>query len=252
MMSRCPAWSGRRRAPRGHDRNYRQSAPRPCPGRRKYPHRDLVRTAERHRDRAIRRPEPPACSPERPGPTRHPCITRRSARRERITSRSTAPSPGPQASPIPRPRAGLRPSRQDVAAGRRPVRPMDLAVARVVSPVNLATYAGPAAAGRSRVRLTLRRSEDELVAQVRRRWARSRSIRRSPPAGLTQRGSASLRPQPAGTGNRQTLSRMTASSKVQIRVSLVWVKAGASALGAPGRILSTPGRPATGRHPTRA
>ena len=37
MMSRCPAWSGRRRAPRGHDRDYRQSAPYPCAGRRGCP-----------------------------------------------------------------------------------------------------------------------------------------------------------------------------------------------------------------------
>ena len=35
----------------------------------------------------------------------------------------------------------------------------------------LAAYAGPAVAGGLRVWLTLRRSEDELVAQVRPRWA---------------------------------------------------------------------------------
>jgi hypothetical protein len=190
------------RAPRGHDRSYPPVGTVSLRRAAKVPHRDLVRTAGRHRDGAIRRPEPPACSPERPGrqpPTRRPCITRRSARRGRITSRSTSPSPWPDA-PDPSPSGWPAAEPTGCRHGTAPRTSNGPGCRAGCSPSTWPRMPGLRRRAGLRVWLTLRRSEDELVAQVRRRWARSGSIGRSPPGRAHPAGSASLRSQPAGTG----------------------------------------------------
>jgi hypothetical protein len=210
--------------PRGHDRSYPPVSTVSLRRAAKVPHCDLVRTAWRHRDGSIRRPEPPACSPERPGrqpPARRPCITRRSARRGESLAGRRCPHPG-RMRPDPRLRAGLRPSRLGVATGRRLVRPMDLSLGLFA--VNLAAYAGPAAAGRP-----------AGVADT--APERGRAGRPGPPALGAERfgqafsagpGSPSGKREPpsatSGHRYRQTLSCMAVSSEVCMRVSLAWVK----------------------------
>ena len=143
-------------------------------------------------------------------PTRRPCITGRSARRGRITSRSASPSPW-QDAPDPSPSGWPATKPTGCRHGTAP-RTSNGPVARVVrrQPGRVCRACG---GGGLRVWLTLRRSDDELVAQVRRRWARSGSIRRSPPDRAHPAGSASRRPQPAGTGTSRRRAEWPLAAK---------------------------------------